>query len=133
MVGQSMTLGTRLILLILLAAVPVFLIHIVSDYEIRESRKATVVRSAETLAGLVAARQDRIVEGARLLLEASSHLQSVREKNSEACNRRLRDIAAKVQELTAMAVLTPQGERWCLSLPAGGGLILLTGHTFRTP
>ena len=100
-----MTLGARLIILILLAAVPVFLIHLVSDYELREARKASVTQGAETLARLVAARQDRIVEGARLLLEASSHLQSVREKNSEACNRRFRDISAKVQELTAMAVL----------------------------
>ena len=78
-----MTLGARLIILILLAAVPVFAIQISSDYEIREGRMAAVVQSAETLAGLVAARQDRIVEGARLLLEATSHLQSIREKNAE--------------------------------------------------
>jgi hypothetical protein len=72
-----MTLGGRLIILIFLAAVPVFLIQISTDYEIREGRKAAALASAETLAGLVAARQDRVVEGARLLLEATSHLQSV--------------------------------------------------------
>jgi hypothetical protein len=79
-----MTLGARLIILILLAAVPVFVIQIITDYEIRETRKATVLQSAETLASLVAARQDRVVEGARLLLEATSHLQSIKEKNARS-------------------------------------------------
>ena len=55
-----MSLGARLIVLILLAAVPVFLIQITTDYEIRRSSVAAVVHNAETLAGLVAARQDRI-------------------------------------------------------------------------
>jgi two-component sensor histidine kinase len=119
-----MTLGARLIILILLAAVPVFSIQIITDYEIRETRKATVLQSAETLAGLVAARQDRVVEGARLLLEATSHLQSIKEKDAARCSQRLRQIAEKVQELTAMAVLTPEGERWCVSLTGTGPINL---------
>src|SRR4051812_4490890 len=126
-----MTLGARLIILILLAAVPVFVIQISTDYEIREGRKAAVLASAETLAGLVAARQDRVVEGARLLLEATSHLQSVLEKNAELCNRRLRQIAEKVQELTAMAVLTPEGERWCVSLTGTGPINLADRQYFQ--
>ncbi len=119
-----MTLGARLIILILLAAVPVFIIQISTDYEIREARKAATLQTAETLAALVAARQDRVVEGARLLLEATSHLQSIQEKNAEICNLRLRQIAAKIHELTAMAVLTPQGERWCVSLSNTGPINL---------
>jgi two-component sensor histidine kinase len=126
-----MTLGARLIVLILLAAVPIFVIHISSDLEIREGRIAAVVQSAETLAGLVAARQDRVVEGARLLLEATSHLQSIRQKNAESCNRRLRHIASKVQELTAMAVLTPDGERWCVSLTGTGPINLADREYFQ--
>jgi two-component sensor histidine kinase len=126
-----MTLGARLIILILLAAVPVFVIQISTDYEIREGRKAAVLQSAETMAGLVAARQDRVVEGARLLLEATSHLQSIQEKNAELCNRRLRQIAEKVQELTAVAVLTPEGERWCVSLTGTGPINLADREYFR--
>jgi hypothetical protein len=80
-------LRVRLIILILLAAVPIFLVQIVHDIALREDRKIVLLKSAETLAGLVAARQERIVESARVLLTASSHLQSIREKNGEACNR----------------------------------------------
>jgi two-component sensor histidine kinase len=126
-----MTLGARLIILILLAAVPVFVIQITSDYELREGRKASALQTAETLAGLVAARQDRVVEGARLLLEATSHLQSIQEKNAALCNLRLRQIAEKVQELTAMAVLTPQGDRWCLSLSDTGQINLADRKYFQ--
>lgn len=111
-----MTLGIRLILLILLAAVPISLVQIVHDYQLREERKASFVHTVETLAGLVAARQDRIVEGARQLLIGTSYLQAIQEKNAERCNARLQEIGKQVPELTALAVLSPEGERWCVSL-----------------
>jgi len=117
-------LGWRLICLILLAALPVFVIQIVHEFELRRNREAAILQTAETLVGLVAARQDRIVEGARLLLTATSHLQSIREKDGPTCNQRLREITEKVPELTAMAVLTPGGDRWCVSLPSSGHLNL---------
>lgn len=117
-----MALGLRLSLLILLASLPIFLIQILHDIERRKTREAAIQSTAETLAGLVAARQDRIVEGSRLLLIAASYLQAVREKDAERCNARLREITEQVPELTAMAVLSPTGERWCVSLVGTGGL-----------
>ena len=127
----AMTLSARLIVLILLAAVPIFLIHVASDYETRRSRIALSINTAETLASLIAARQDRIVEGARLLLEATSHLQSIREKDADQCTARLREMAEKIQELTAMAALTPDGDRWCVSLAGAGPLNLGDREYFR--
>ena len=129
--GRSVGLRARLIVLILLAAVPVFVIQIVHDIALREDREAAFLKNAETLAGLVAARQDRIVEGARLLLTASSHLQSIRDKNSEACNRVLGQIAQQVPEITALAVLSPAGDRWCISLPGTGPLSLADREYFQ--
>ena len=111
-----MGLRIRLIVLILLAAVPVFIVQILNDIAAREDRSSVFAQTAETLAGLVAARQDRLVEGARLLLTAASHLQSIREKNVEECNRTLAEITRQVPEITAMAVLSPAGERWCVSI-----------------
>jgi two-component sensor histidine kinase len=118
------TLGARLILLVLLAAVPVFAVQILHDYQLRENRKTSFVQTVETLAGLVAARQDRIVEGARLLLTTASYLQSVHEQDTERCNQRLQEIAEQVPELTALAVLSPTGERWCVSLTDTGPINL---------
>jgi two-component sensor histidine kinase len=115
-----MTLGARLLLLVLLAAVPIFLVQIFHDYQLRENRRTSFVQTVETLAGLVAAREDRIVEGARLLLTTASYLQSIRDRDVEQCNSRLQEIAAQVPELTALAVLTPTGERWCVSLTGTG-------------
>jgi PAS domain S-box-containing protein len=121
----------RLIVLILLAAVPVFVVQVVHDYAAREDRSGALVETAETLAGLVAARQDRIVEGARLLLTVASHLSSIRERNSEECNRRLREIARQVPEVTAIAVMNPAGERWCISIVGAGPMNLADREYFQ--
>ena len=126
-----MALGLRLSLLILLASLPVFLIQIVHDIELRKNREDAILNTAETLASLVAARKDRIVEGSRLLLIAASYLQATREKNAEQCNVRLREITEQVPELTAMAVLSPTGERWCFSLTGTGGLNLADREYFQ--
>jgi two-component sensor histidine kinase len=125
------TLGVRLVIFILLAAVPVFLVQIFHDIDVRKNRTTEILKRAETLVELLTARQDRIVEGARLLLAATAHLQSIREKNPEECHRRLRDIAAQVQELTAIAVLDTKGERWCVSLPSSGPINLADRHYFQ--
>ncbi len=119
-----MGLGLRLIFLILLAALPVFAIQIIHDIEVRDTRQAVILENAETLAGLVAARQNRIVESSRLLLTSISYLQSVRERNADRCSTVLREIAAEVAELTAIAVLDPDGERWCVSLTSTGPINL---------
>lgn len=126
-----MALGTRLILLILLAAVPVYLTQVFHDYRLREDRKASFAQTVETLAGLIAARQDRIVEGVRLLLIATSYLQSIREQDAASCNQRLQEIAAQVPELTALAVLTPMGDRWCVSLRDTGPINLADREYFQ--
>jgi hypothetical protein len=49
----------------------------------------------------------------------------------DRCNQRLRRIAEKVQELTAMAVLTPEGERWCVSLTGTGPINLADRQYFQ--
>jgi two-component sensor histidine kinase len=125
------TLGFRLIIFIFLAAVPVFLVQVFHDLDVREYRTSEILKRAETLAELTTARQDRVVEGARLLLAATAHLQSILEKNPAACHLRLKEIAAQVQELTAMAVLDTKGERWCVSLANSGPINLADRHYFQ--
>jgi two-component sensor histidine kinase len=125
------TLGARLVLLILLAAVPIFLVEILQNYQLREERKIAFLQTVETLAGLVAARQDRVVEGARQLLIGTSYLQSIRERDAERCNQRLQEIGKQVPELTALAVLSPDGERWCVSLTGTGPINLADRDYFK--
>jgi two-component sensor histidine kinase len=110
------SLGFRLILLILLAAVPVFVIQIFHDINLRKEQVGQITRNSETMAGLAAARLDRVVDGARLLLIASAHLQSIREKRPIECGQRLKEIASHAPELTALAVLSTEGDRWCVSI-----------------
>jgi two-component sensor histidine kinase len=118
------TLGLRLILLILLAAVPVFLVQVTHELQLREYRRLRVLDNAQVRAGLTAARLDRAVEGARLLLAAASRLEAVRKRDGEACNRELQEIVQKTPELTAIAVLSAAGDRWCVSLTGTGPINL---------
>ena len=119
-----MSLGLRLILLILLAAVPVFLVQVTHEFQLREYRRVRVLDNAQVLAGLTAARLDRAVEGAQLPLTAASRLQSVRTRDSEACSRVLRELVEKIPDLTAMAVLSTAGDRWCVSVTDTGPINL---------
>lgn len=128
---MPVSLGLRLIFLILLAALPVFAIQIIHEIEVRDTRQAAILDNAETLAGLVAARQNRIVESSRLLLTSLSHLQSIRERNAERCDSVVREIATQVADLTAIAVLDPDGERWCVSLTGTSPLNLADREYFR--
>ena len=126
-----MGLGARIVILVLLAAAPVFLIQIIHDSDLRAVREANIITTSETLSGLIAARQDRLIEGARFLLLGASQLQSVREKDGERCHQVLLALAAEAPELTAMAVLTPAGDRWCISLPGTGPLNLADRDYFQ--
>jgi two-component sensor histidine kinase len=130
-IGALMPLGLRLVFLLILAAVPVFVVQISHDVAVRQGNIEEIKKRAETLAGLIAARQDRIVEGARLLLIATSYLQAIREQDAKACSQRLKEIALTAPESTALAVLSPAGERWCVSLDTSAPVNLADRDYFK--
>ena len=67
-----MSLGYRLLVLVLVAAVPVFVLQISREVTLRASRAAEIDDNAVTIGRLVAARQNRLIEGVRAILTAAA-------------------------------------------------------------
>ena len=67
-----MKLGVRLLILLLIAALPVLALQVYGLLQDREQRKAEIADQARDLARLVAAQQDQFIEGARYLLAAAA-------------------------------------------------------------
>lgn len=108
-----MPLGARLAVMILLAAVPVFVIQIFQLLDEREARRQSILEGAQTVASQIAARGDRLVTSARFLLTAVTRLTAVRNADAEACHLELRAIARELPEIVGLAVLEPDGSALC--------------------
>lgn len=112
-----MSLALRVVLLTLLAAVPVFLIQVTREVRLREDHVAEILDSARAYAGLAAARTDRFVEGARVLLVAASRLDSVRGGSRVECFNELARLQAVLPDFPAAAAFHPDGNTMCSSNP----------------
>ena len=126
-----MSLALRVVLLTLLAAVPVFLIQVVREVRLREDRAAEIVDSARTYAGLTAARTDRFIEGARVLLVAASRLDSVRRGLSVECAQELARVQVTLPEFPTVAAFHPTGTAPCSSNPNPTGTNISDRAYFR--
>src|SRR3546814_19878018 len=78
----------RLLVLLLVAALPVFAVQVSNQIEQRDQQRAHTIAQANRFAHAVAQEQARLIEGMRYLLTALAPLPSVR--NHEAsCRARL--------------------------------------------
>ena len=81
-------LGTSLLALVLLAAVPVFAVQLYDELERREQRRREVAGQVKRLAGLVAARLDRLIDNARVVLATLGRFPAIEARDRPAVRRR---------------------------------------------
>lgn len=110
-----MSLGARLALLVLLAAAPIFAVQIYNELQVRAARELSFRTELRNLADLVASRQDRFVEGARLFLAAASRLPEAGETHDESCSQEFARIREGLPEVTGMGAFDLDGDRFCSS------------------
>ncbi|MGH6923934.1 MAG: sensor histidine kinase [Propylenella sp.] len=110
-----MPLGLRLVLLILVAAVPIFVIQILHGFELYAFQRQQIVERAEAFAQNAASQQNRFAETARVLLSAVAKLPGVQARDPEGCTRELADIAELFPEITGLAVIGLDGLPICSS------------------
>jgi len=84
-----MKLGIRLLILVLVAALPIFALQVQSLLRDRAERKAAIAEQALSLARLAAAQQDQFIEGARYLLGAAAKLPEVQNRDPAGCRARM--------------------------------------------
>ncbi len=109
-------LSVRLLLLVLLAAVPVFAVEAYYELQVRKERRAEINQQVRQMADLVAGQLDRMIEGAQTVLVTLGQFPAIRERNVATCNATLIRLAARFPNLDSIGVVAPDGALLCNSL-----------------
>jgi two-component sensor histidine kinase len=109
-------LSVRLLLLVLLTALPVFAVEAYYELQVREQRRAEIGQQVQQMADLVAGQLDRMIEGAQTVLVTLGHFPSIRERDVETCNDALIRLAARFPNLDTVGVAGPDGVVVCNSV-----------------
>jgi two-component sensor histidine kinase len=110
-------LSVRLLLLVLLTAVPVFAVEAYYELQLREQRRTEIGQQVQQMADLVAGQLDRMIEGAQTVLVTLGQLPAVRERDPAACNDTLIRLAARFPNVDGIGVAAPDGAVVCNSVP----------------
>jgi two-component sensor histidine kinase len=124
-------LSVRLLLLVLLAAVPVFAVEAYYELQVREQRRAEIGQQVQQMADLVAGQLDRMIEGAQTVLVTLGHFPSIRARVVETCNDTLIRLAARFANLDTVGVAGPDGVVVCSSVPRSPPLNVADRPYFR--
>ena len=111
-----MTLRARLLLLILLAAVPTIAIEAYSEAQLRSTRQEEIRQEALRLMRLVAAEQERIDESARQLLIGFSEGEEVYSRDWARCGEAAKLVLARVDGYVNIGIATADGQLLCSGL-----------------
>lgn len=101
--------------LVLVAAVPVFGLHLYDQIRDRDERRASIATEAGRLAVLQAERLNRIVEGARAIALTVAELPSVRSGDGTDCAADVRRIVQRYPQFVGIGVAAPDGRSFCRS------------------
>ncbi len=111
------SLRVRLLGLILLALVPLFGLMLYAASEQRLQGAQLAQEDALRVARLAAARQEQLIEGARLLLIALAQLPAIRNHDQAACTLFLANLLAKYPAYANFGAVDRDGNIFCMGLP----------------
>jgi PAS domain S-box-containing protein len=121
---MTMKLGIRLLILVLLAALPVLAIQVQDLLQTREQRKTAIAEQALNLARLAAARQDQFIETARYLLAAAAQMPEVRGRDASGCSARMAEMRRQFPTVSGIGAVGPDGVQFCSSSGKVAGISL---------
>ena len=111
------SLRARLVGLVLVALVPAFALAGYQAWQQRESARRDAATDATILARLLAADQERIVDGARQLLVTLARLEPVRAMDAEACSSLFADLLGRYVDYVNIGAAAPTGDIFCSAVP----------------
>jgi PAS domain S-box-containing protein len=119
-----MKLGIRLLILVMVAALPIFALKVQSLLQDRAERKAAIADQALHLARLAAAQQDQFIEAARYLLAAAAQFPEVQKRDPAGCGRRMAELIGQFPTVTGLGAVAPDGVQFCSSSGTATGFSL---------
>lgn len=111
------SLRARLLLLVLLAALPAFGVLFTTTRAQREAARTEAAAQAERLVALAAANHQRQIEDGRQLLATLAHLREVREQRPGACSRLFGDLLRQNPAYANLGVAAADGDVVCSAVP----------------
>ena len=111
------SLRVRLLLLMMLAVLPPFVLILYNGFEQRRAATREAEQQAHRLARLVTSSHIRLVETSRQLLTVLSHLPAVRAVDPERCNPLLAELLQQYPLYANLGVTTAEGLIMCSGLP----------------
>jgi PAS domain S-box-containing protein len=117
-----MKLSVRLLILLLIAALPVLALQVQGLVQDREQLKAAIAQQALDLARLAAAQQDQFIEAARHLLAAAAQLPEVQNRDAPACNKQMAELLVQFPTITSIGAVAPDGVPFCSGLRGFTGM-----------
>ena len=124
-----MKLSVRLLILLLIAALPVLALQVHGLVQDREQRKAAIAEQALDLARLAAAQQDQFIEGARYLLAAAAQLPEVRTGMRRHATSGWPNSSCSFRPITGIGAVAPDGAQFCSGLRGSPASVSRTGRT----
>jgi diguanylate cyclase (GGDEF)-like protein/PAS domain S-box-containing protein len=122
---KSFPLGSlriRLILLVLLAAVPALALTLFTGWEERNASALAAQHDALNLATLASADQDLLVESTRHLLISLARLPELRQDDPAACSALFADLFEQYPLYANLIAVKPNGDLWCSAVPPSGAI-----------
>lgn len=110
-----MTVVQRLVLIVLLVAIPIALLQAFTVGEEEAENRAEAAQVALRTAQRAATEQQRIGEGVWQLLSALSQIPAVRDGDRTRCDLIMRRLQNQFQTYIAIGVAKPDGQIWCSS------------------
>ena len=111
-----MKLSVRLLILVLIAALPVLALQVQGLVQDREQLKVAIAQQALDLARLAAAQQDQFIEAARHLLAAAAQLPEVQNRDAPACDKQMAELLVQFPTITSIGATAPDGVPFCSGL-----------------
>ena len=119
-----MKLSVRLLLLVLIAALPILGMQVHELLAVRQQRKAAIAEQALDLARLAAAQQDQFIESARYLLAAAAQMPEVQGLDGPACSLRMLELLGQFPTVAGLGAVGPDGVQFCSSSGKPSGVNL---------
>ena len=111
------SLRSRLILLVLLSAIPLLALVLYTGFEHRRMAVTEAQRATLTFANEIADAHAQVLDGARQLLIGLAQLPEVLDHNPGTCNTRFATILRQLPLYTVLAAAKPNGDVFCSGLP----------------
>jgi two-component sensor histidine kinase len=112
-----MSLPTRLFLLTLLVALPIFGILFAQQGQLLASRRADILADAKSLVAVAAAQQTRSSAAAQTLLVLAANVPAVRALDPTECSLELAKMVTTIPGISGIAAWSARGDRYCTNNP----------------